>query len=235
MIITGDAFNLDVNLYNKNISGLKLIMGTKLPLAKDKPALLDNVSTESSYVVKLPVRDDNGFLKIVDGRIPMGRDVHEGYLKYNQKNIIKQSFKLLGNLYGWSDLYDTRDCSSFAADIYKTFGFDLPRNSSKQASVKNIVDVSKMNIEEKKEYIMSQRAGTLLYMPGHVMMYLGNYNNKPYIIHAAYSSRNQNKEVIKYNSVVITDLNIMRRNGKTFLESINFINNFENNIKDIED
>ena len=223
LIVTGDKIELDVNLYNKKISKAKFTMGTKLPLIDKKPLFVDGVSTKTSYVVLLPTRDEDGYCKLCNARVPFNKDCSIGYLQYTQDNVLKQVFKMLGNLYGWSDLWDTRDCSSLAMDVYRTFGLNLPRNSSKQIAVKTSVDVSKMSLKEKKEFIMSQPVGTLLYMPGHVMMFIGNYNDDPYVIHASYASFSAKKEKLLNNCVVVTDLNILKYDGTKFIDNINFV------------
>ena len=109
LVVTGDYINLNYNLCNATTSEIKLIMGTKLPLITKKPNSVDKVSTEASYVVNLPIRDCNGILEFVKSRVPFNKDVNVGYLKYNQKNVLQQVFKLVGNVYGWSDLWGSRD------------------------------------------------------------------------------------------------------------------------------
>lgn len=227
LVVTGDYINLNYNLCNATTSEIKLIMGTKLPLINKKPNSVDKVSTESSYVVNLPIRDCNGILEFVKARVPFNKDVNVGYLKYNQKNVLQQVFKLVGNVYGWSDLWSSRDCSSLVRDVYKCFGFNLPRNAGKQAKIFTSVDVSKMSVKEKKDFIKSQPVGSMVYMPGHVMMYIGNKDKEPYVIHAAYKAKIKNSEEERdefYNSTVISKLSDLHKySGESFLEVINYV------------
>ena len=227
LVVTGDYINLNYNLCNATTSEIKLVMGTKLPLITQKPNAVDKVSTEASYVVNLPTRDCNGRLEFVKARVPFNKDVSVGYLTYNQKNVLQQVFKLVGNIYGWSDLWGSRDCSSSVRDVYKSFGFNLPRNTGKQTKICTSVDVSKMDLKEKKDFIKSQPVGSMVYMPGHVMMYIGSEDKEPYVIHATYKAKIKNSEEEKnefYNSTVISKLSDLHKySGESFLGLINVV------------
>jgi hypothetical protein len=71
----------------------------------------------------------------------------------------------------------------------------MPRNSGQQGQGKyginqtftlseNLNDSVADNVENKVETILSTiEVGDLLYISGHVMMYLGSDNSEPYIIH----------------------------------------------------
>lgn len=66
--------------------------------------------------------------------------------------------------------------------------------------------------------------GSLLFMDGHVMLYLGSINNEPYIIHAleSYSIRQGDGTMKKIPvlKVVVSDLQLQRYSGKTFLTAL---------------
>ena len=47
-------------------------------------------------------------------------------------NILHQSFKFLGERYGWGNAYNARDCSGFVSEVYRSFGVQLPRNTRDQ-------------------------------------------------------------------------------------------------------
>lgn len=104
VVVTGNRILLDFNHYHPAASRKELTMGTRLPLAVEKPETVDGVSTLSSYVCLLPVRNQDGMLEHQPVRIPYGLDVMEGYLPYTSRNFITQAFKMLGERYGWSSL-----------------------------------------------------------------------------------------------------------------------------------
>jgi len=207
----------------------EFMMGTRFPLADDQAAI-DGVTSDYSYAALLPERDGKGQLMETKIRIPRGMDVHYGYLPYTQRNVLTQAFKMLGERYGWGGSYYEWDCSSFIRDIYMTMGFELPRNSGVQVRIKSpiSINVSKMSDKKKDRIILSLPAGAILQLPGHTTLYLGRYNGHPYIIHSAYaygeSGKGGAEGRIKMNSVVISDLNITRKNKTTFLHNIHNIN-----------
>lgn len=62
----------------------------------------------------------------------MSRDVSVGYLSLTNEEIIKQAFKCLGDRYGWGGMLESRDCSSYIREVYRCFGWILPRNTTGQ-------------------------------------------------------------------------------------------------------
>jgi cell wall-associated NlpC family hydrolase len=112
--------------------------------------------------------------------------VTRGYLPYTRQNLLRQSFKFLGERYGWGHSYNARDCSGFVSDVYKTFGILLPRNSGDQglSAIGSNLRFDRATLAEARvESLQSLEVGDLIYMPGHVMMYLGEVNGEPYVIH----------------------------------------------------
>jgi cell wall-associated NlpC family hydrolase len=170
------------------ISQVQLDMGVKIPLlsSTEQHGELYGQSTAGSYEVKLPVRNKDGSLSIKVALIGRTQDVQKGYLEYTPENVIAQAFKFLGERYGWGHDYNGRDCTGFVGEIYKTFGILMPRNSGQQGNGKygtnfrfdkNSDRASKMAVIEKLQI------GDLIYIPGHVMVYLGQENNQPVVIH----------------------------------------------------
>ncbi len=100
----------------------------------------------------------------------------------NINTIIKEVSK---TNYGWGGVYEQRDCSSTVMDLYTPFGIALPRNSSKQAEVGKIIDLSHLNNFEKEKIIKKKAVAfeTLLYKKGHIMLYVGVYNDKIIVFH----------------------------------------------------
>lgn len=150
--------------------------------------------------------------------------LNKGYLSYTTNNIVKQSYKMLGDVYGWGGLENSVDCSSFVQNIYKTVGIILPRNADQQENSLLVHDYSKMSSVAKKNDINKLTKGSLLFMDGHVMIYLGSIDNEPYIIHAlgSYSIKQDDNSMKKIPilKVVVSDLNLQRYSGKSFLASL---------------
>lgn len=102
--------------------------------------------------------------------------------KDNINNIINEVSK---TNYGWGGVYGQRDCSSMLMDIYSSFGIFLPRNSSKQAEIGKVIDLSSLDDELKIKTIKEQAVPfeTFLYKQGHIVLYVGVYDNKIIVFH----------------------------------------------------
>lgn len=227
LIVTGNRIVQDIDHNEPNAERPELTMGTKLPLAQNKPDLVAGVSTLYSWVVTLPVRGSDGSLAEKTVRIPFSADASVGYLPYTQANFIRQAFKMLGERYGWGGMWRARDCSAFAKDIYAAFGIELPRNSGQQARIPSYhADLSKLASEKKEKLIMKQPAGAILRMSGHIMLYLGRAGGRAYMINDLYSAYPValNGAKTTLDSVAISMFDVRRKNGKAFLEELLDIN-----------
>jgi hypothetical protein len=178
-------------------------MGTRLPFV-DK--------TERHYAVTLPWRAPDGALRFVTGYIRKEADVSIGFLPYTPRNIYQQLFKLEGTPYGWGDLFDGRDCSRLVMDVFSTFGFNMPRNSSRQAAFNLAGRKDTKGLSEKDKISILRNPGyrpALLYMPGHIMILLGVIDGKVYAIHSAWSlreSRILGERTVMAGRVVVSDI-----------------------------
>jgi len=188
VVVTGSKVFTNFNPHVPAISELQLDMGVRLPLLapEDVGNNVYGQNPYASYAVELPVRDDGGHLGFAPALIARSADVTRGFLPYTRDNIIRQSFKFLGERYGWGHSYNARDCSGFVSEIYKTFGIYLPRNSSAQRD-----SVIGLNTRFAAGQLPSSKTaaldtldvGNLIFIPGHVMLYLGSVDGHPYVIH----------------------------------------------------
>ena len=188
-------------------------MGTILPLAGQ---------TSETYVVQLPKRSAEGKVVLGKGYVSRKADVSEGYLPFTQRNIIRQAFKMLGARYGWGGTYNGRDCSGFTQDVFLTVGVDMPRGSKEQGFTGTQLGWFnyKEDAEAKSEVLRSAVPGiTILRMPKHLMLYLGQINSQHYVIHSTWAERYSMTSDAKnrINQVVVSDLTL---NGKSYLGSL---------------
>jgi hypothetical protein len=137
-------------------------------------------------------------------------DVVRRALPYTARNIYVQAFKMLDAPYGWGDMHQQQDCSRFTHMVFATVGLTLPRNSGEQAQVG-------------AEVSWKDAAGamTLLRLKGHIMLYLGKADEKPYAIHAAWAYREKGDVVKLLKRVVVSDLSLGEGSSKgSLLERI---------------
>ena len=194
LLITGDKISTVYNPEEPAVSDVQLDMGVRVPLSRPED-FKTNLYGQNPYLchmVLLPVRTANGGLDFKHALIQRKADVNIGYLPYTQHNTIKQSFKFLGERYGWGHHFNGRDCSGFISDIYKTFGILLPRNSGDQRDSdigQNDRFARHENEAAKIERLKNAEPGDLVYVPGHVLMVLGQSDGQPFAIHDVHGMR----------------------------------------------
>lgn len=220
LVVTGDRIQTK-KIPGDELSGdYEFTMGTKLPLAENaawknlKAKSGDESSIYDSYVVKVPMRNEDGSLSYSFLAIPLNKDVSIGYMEYTRANVLRQAFKMLGNPYGWGGADGERDCSSLIRDVYLCFGFQLPRNSGDIAKLSENVDVKGLSEKEITQKLMGTEPGSILQMPGHVMLYLGCADRNHFVLSARGG---------KFQRVMINDLHAQTDDGKNWaaqLESI---------------
>lgn len=93
--------------------------------------------------------------------------------------------KLLGVYYGWGEEKGYRDCSATAMNYFAALGIWLPRSSGDQASVGKYIPFDNMSNKEKQAEILKSGIPwlTLLKLPGHIVLYIGQKDNTQYIFH----------------------------------------------------
>lgn len=215
LIITGAKIRTSFNPEVPALSELQLDMGIRIPLA-DRDIGNNNLYGQNPYtshVVSLPVRNMEGKLELKKALIARNKDVHKGYIPYTRENITRQAFKFLGERYGWGHSYNARDCTGFVMEIYKTFGIHMPRNTGQQGSGsfgQNTRFTPDSTEDEKLQALRDMDIGDLIYVPGHVLMYIGDVDGQPYVIHdvSIFRYTDDNGEYYEgvLNSVAVTPL-----------------------------
>ena len=185
LVITGARVFTAFVPQQPQISQVQLDMGVRIPLVQDVPVNVHGQNPYASYVVSLPVRNEFGRLVFATALIGKTQDVHRGYLPMTRDNILAQAFKFLGERYGWGHDYNGRDCTGFIGEIYKTFGLLMPRNSGQQGQGEYGQNwrFTPNSAEQVTQQLKALQVGDLIYIPGHVMMYIGEEDGQPYVIH----------------------------------------------------
>ena len=82
-------------------------------------------------------------------------------------------------------MYDSVDCSGFVCAVMRSFGFNLPRNAGQQKdSIGEIINLSGIGQSEVELKLSGINTPAAVYKPGHVMLYLGEYEGQYCIIHS---------------------------------------------------
>jgi cell wall-associated NlpC family hydrolase len=189
--------------------GAKLI---PLPVTTDGQSRTTRIN--GPVPVLMPLRQEDGSYS--EGVFWIeAQGIHRGYLAYTPRNVYLQAFKQLHSPYGWGGTFGERDCSQYLWETFAVMGIKLPRNSSRQAKAGSPIPGFTLDtsIEEKSRLLTGQAipGATLLRLPGHIMLYLGSVNGKPYVIHStwAYGEKRGWGEIKRLiNRVVVSTLEL---------------------------
>ena len=222
LLVTGARAHTNFTAEQPDVSEVALDMGVRLPLLREFPALVHDQNPAFSYVVQLPVRRTDGTLALMPALVARSQDVRTGFLPLTRANLIRQSFKFLGERYGWGHDYNARDCSGFIGEVFKTFGVLLPRNTSSLGKQRFAAEIQLDNASaaEKTQALSQTDTGDLLLIPGHVMLVLGRADDgQLFVIHSvnglSYFKSNDQYYQSKLNGVSITPLLPLQLNQHT--------------------
>lgn len=159
----------------ENIFRCMTHVGAIYPVAMDsptRPMLLLPAANASrqAVLVKAPMEG----LELAPFPLPMTRD-----------NGIFLAQGFMGQPYGWGGMYANRDCSAMTRDFMTPFGIWLNRNSSQQAKQGKRILLAGLSAKDKEAIIKEKGIPlrTLIWMPGHIALYLGQYQGRPVIMH----------------------------------------------------
>ncbi|APR95652.1 hydrolase [Pandoraea thiooxydans] len=95
---------------------------------------------------------------------------------------------LIGRPYGWGNTGLYNDCSSELQSIFAAFGVWLPRHSSSQMSAGDMTDLSGDSPAQRLAILMREGKPmrTLIYIGGHVMLYLGKVQRGGHLVPLVY-------------------------------------------------
>ncbi len=196
-------------------TGHQARMGTSFPLL--------GRTDDGSYHVLAPTNHG-----LADAFIEASADVHEGPLPLTRRNVLARVAPRLGETYGWGGMGRGRDCSRLLLDTLALFDVRLGRHSGVQASSGGQV-INVAGLDERAKLAAIRAAGrrgvVLLYMPGHIMLYLGEFDGKPFSISAISEYKRpcgaDAEQTVRIDRVEVSDLEVGRGTSKTaFIQRI---------------
>ena len=227
LVVTGCEIILEDTPGNSSNDGMILPMGTRLKLSSSEENNTGRMSW-GCYRVELPCRSEDGTLSWEEALIPVSKDVHVGYLDMTSEAVLEQAFKFLGKIYGYGGTLSSNDCSGFVRQVYSCFGMELPRNAKAIAKTYDLgsIECSKMTLDKKLSLLEEMNPGLLLFMEGHIMMYLGTKDGVPYVISSCATciEPGHNKDdIVDAYGIFVSSMELVRTNGNTWLEDMNYI------------
>jgi len=136
-------------------------------------------------------RGANGYAKIAHTHVTNTSIIAQKPLKFTSKNVARIAKEFYNEPYGWGGSHECRDCSATTRDFLGVFGIFLRRNSAKQAQDGEMIKIKGIPKEQKKATIIAKAKPfrSLLFVPGHIVLYLGQYKNEPIILHTYWGIR----------------------------------------------
>lgn len=129
-------------------------------------------------------------------------NISKKFATKNILNLTKDNLSAIVNEvsktnYGWGGIYGQRDCSSMMRDLFSPFGIWLPRNSSQQSRIGKVISLKNLTDEEKIEVIRKNAVPfqTLFYKKGHIVLYVGVYNNEIIVFHNAWGIKTKKDDI----------------------------------------
>jgi hypothetical protein len=240
LMVTESRIETEPNPFIKEISNILFQMGDKIPLIDfdeiPESIPLNNLHAQSPhgcYVVKIPVRDEEGHLEFRLALIARSNNICEGYLSYTRRNIIQQAFKLLGERYGWNGMFIRRDCSQFIMNVYKTMNIIIPsftRVQEEGAAGKSFEFSG--SIQRKESVLNKLQPGDPIHLKGHVVMYLGRIEDNYFVIHSGSgygikSKDGKTKPVTVHGTFISEVHQLLMSEEKSYLEAFTTAQKFQ--------
>lgn len=220
-------------LNNGTSETVNAMMGTYLKLVPEELIPLDLASKKAdNYIVYFAGNDENGNAVKQYAVLNKSLELHRGFLPLTEENVLEVAFSCIGDPYGWAGMNGYMDCSLYTRSIYKCFGVELPRNTTWQEKTPDkYKNISDMSDEQKIQYISTLPAGSLLYFPGHTMVYLGIDGNKNFVVSDLGSVVDEVGDLtVRYvNAVTVNSLDVRRGaayGGTTWLHNITGVISF---------
>lgn len=160
-------------------------IGTLLPKDSEK---------EAGFTCLIAVADLNRNATIVKGLISKSQATEFPYAA-TTRHVARLANQMINQPYGWGGTYENRDCSAMIRDLFTGFGIWLPRNSDymRRSNLDTFISLQNLSDSEKEKQIMEKGIPffTLIWMKGHIMLYIGSFEGRPLVIHNIWGIRTQ--------------------------------------------
>ena len=186
---------------------LKIIRDQKIAITQDNLALYDENKQFITHVkigAIFPIEGENNesFRTYVYEKSPTLRpkklfvNIQKSTaqrlpIAFEENTILALGNQFLGEKYGWGGYLDNRDCSAMTRDFLTPFGVWIPRNSAAQKNFGEFISLKNLNNKEKEEMILKHGIAflSLIYLKGHIMLYAGEIDGKPLVMHNIWGLR----------------------------------------------
>jgi hypothetical protein len=164
-------------------------IGALLPLASPARAARSQ-DGEKALRVFYPRRETDGRARAAQATLAPG-DAAPFPLPLIPGGMAGVGNGMMGQPYGWGGLLENRDCSALTRDLLIPFGLWLPRNSTGQGRQGRLVDLENLDPQARMARITADAEPffSLLWLRGHIALYLGEYAGEPVMFHSIWGLR----------------------------------------------
>ncbi len=147
--------------------------------------------TETDWIVGVPIGSEIREAKLIEVTIPKSvSDLKP--VPITKARIAEMATHMIGQPYGWGGLYGNRDCASMIQDLFTPFGIWLPRNGNDQGLEGGLFfKLKHLNPQDKETTIIENGLPfmTLLWLKGHIMLYVGSEKGHALVLHNIWGVR----------------------------------------------
>ncbi len=161
-------------------------VGQVIPLAPKQG------DTSSSHQILSVYADQKGLAAIQQNTIHT-EAVTTMPLPATPNNMAQLANQLMGQPYGWGGVEGYRDCSALVKDLCLPFGIWMPRDSGPQSKASTTISLENLKPGPKAKQIIKQGTPffSLLWMPGHIVLYIGHQKKVPYVYNNIWGLKTQ--------------------------------------------
>jgi cell wall-associated NlpC family hydrolase len=165
--------------------------------------------TANSYEILIPTMGPE-HEALIDHAEVDNSIVSEFPLSATPSNFAKIISQLIGEPYDWGGLRYNSDCSGLMMKVFAPFGIWLPRSSIAQASTGRYVPLLRKTAQQREQYLMKYGVPfmTLVYIDGHIMLYVGKYQGQPIIFHNLWGLETARKGFASAGKAVLTRVDV---------------------------
>lgn len=174
------AIKDDFPIYKNGVFIENIKLGTVFPKSR-----------QGNFFVFNHYHNQDGYIQTIQN--PKEK-LHKLPLAFNKEAIQNVVNELIKEPYGWGEAFAKRDCSALTKDFFALFGIYLNRNSKQQTKNGEYLSLKELSNKEKKEKIkaLGKPFSTLIYLPGHIMIYAGVKENEPLVFHNFWGIKTEN-------------------------------------------
>ncbi|MCM2358844.1 MAG: NlpC/P60 family protein [Geobacteraceae bacterium] len=161
-------------------------VGTIFPVAGERG---------DAYEISVAISSGRNEAREIKAQVPKGA-ARTLPLEFCRETVALIGNELINKPYGWGEMFQNRDCSALIRDFFLPFAIWLPRGSYNQIHSGRTISLAGLSGSE-KEWLLREKGVpflTMVYLKGHIMLYLGSMNGRPLVLHAIWGVTVRNGE-----------------------------------------